>query len=145
MTSESTSVCTLSSPQHSTWHRSALDIFKWMSEKPANVDLDYYPLLFSSWPLCLKIRIFREFPGGPVLRIRPRLRPGNWDPVSHVCACLLSRFSSVWLFATLLTVAHQPPLSVGFSRQEYWSGLPCSPPGGLPNPGMELKSHMPPA
>ena len=35
------------------------------------------------------------------------------------------------------TVAHEAPLSLGFSRQEYWSGLPCSPPGDLPNPGVE--------
>ena len=42
----------------------------------------------------------------------------------------------VQLFATPWTVAHQAPLSMGFSRQEYWSGLPCSPPGDLPNPGL---------
>ena len=34
-------------------------------------------------------------------------------------------------------VAHQDPLSMGFSRQEYWSGLPCPPPGDLPNPGIK--------
>ena len=39
--------------------------------------------------------------------------------------------------ATLWTVARQTPLSMGFSRQECWSGLPCPPPGDLPNPGME--------
>ena len=44
---------------------------------------------------------------------------------------------SVWLFATPWTVAHQAPQSVGFSRQEYWSGLPCTPPGDLPDPGIE--------
>ena len=38
---------------------------------------------------------------------------------------------------TPLTVACQAPLSMGFSRQEYWSGLPCPPPGYLPNPGIE--------
>ena len=43
---------------------------------------------------------------------------------------------SVQLFATLLTVAHQAPPSMGFSRQEYWSGLPVPSPGGLPNPGI---------
>ena len=40
-------------------------------------------------------------------------------------ACMLSRFSHVQLFATPWTAAHQAPLSMGFSRQEYWSGLPC--------------------
>ena len=46
--------------------------------------------------------------------------------------------SCVQLFATPWTVAHQAPLSMGFSRQEYWSRLPCSPPGDLPNPGIKL-------
>ena len=55
------------------------------------------------------------------------------------------RFSHVWLFVTLWTVAHQAPLPVGFSRQEYWSGLPCSPPGDLPNPGVESVSLLSPA
>ena len=45
--------------------------------------------------------------------------------------CLVTR---VRLFAPLWTVVQQTPLSVGFSRQEYWHGLPCSPPGDLPNP-----------
>jgi len=46
---------------------------------------------------------------------------------------LLSHFSCVQLFVTLWIVALQAPLSMGFSRQEYWSGLPCSPPRDLPN------------
>ena len=52
----------------------------------------------------------------------------------------LSGFSCVQLFATLWTVAHQAPQSMGFSRQEYWSGLPCPPPGDLPHQGIELMS-----
>ena len=44
-----------------------------------------------------------------------------------------------------MTVAHQSPLSIGFSRQEYWSGLPCPSPGDLPDPGMEPLSLMSPA
>ena len=55
-------------------------------------------------------------------------------------ACVLGHFSCVWLFVTLWTVAHQAPLSMGFSRQEYWSGLPCLPPGDLPQPGIKLMS-----
>ena len=46
--------------------------------------------------------------------------------------------SHVHFFATPWTVARQAPLSVGFSRQEYWSGLPFPPPGDLPSPGIEL-------
>ena len=45
--------------------------------------------------------------------------------------------SRVWLFVTPWTVAYQAPLSKGFSRQEYWSGLPFPSPGYLPNPGLE--------
>ena len=44
----------------------------------------------------------------------------------------------IQLFATLWTVAHQAPLSMGFSRQEYWNGLPCPPPGHLPHQGLTL-------
>ena len=51
----------------------------------------------------------------------------------HTRTCMLSH---VWLFATPWTVAHQVPLSMGFSRQEYWSGLPL-PPEDLPDPGIE--------
>ena len=61
------------------------------------------------------------------------------------CVCELSRFSHVQLFATLWTVACQAPLSMGFSRQEYWSGLPCPPPGKLPEPGIEPTSLSSPA
>ena len=50
---------------------------------------------------------------------------------------MLSHFSHVWLFATLWTIAHQAPLSMGFSKQEYWSGLPFPSPGDLPNLGIE--------
>ena len=55
---------------------------------------------------------------------------------------VLSCFSHVWLFAILWTVAHKAPLSMGFSRQEYWSGLSCPPPGDLPNPGIKPVSLM---
>ena len=55
---------------------------------------------------------------------------------------MLSCFSRVQLFATPWTVALQAPLSVGFSRQEYWSGLPRPPPGDLPDPGIQPASLM---
>ena len=54
---------------------------------------------------------------------------------------VLSHLSHVRLF---VTVAHQSPLSMGFSRQEYWSGLLCPSPGDLPDPGMEPLSLMSP-
>ena len=53
--------------------------------------------------------------------------------------------SCVRLFVTLWTVACQAPLSIGFFRQEYWSGLPFSPPEDLPNLGTELVSPAAPA
>ena len=64
--------------------------------------------------------------------------------VAIMCG-LLSHFSCVLLFATLWTVDHQALLSMGFSRQEHWSGLPCPPPRNLPNSGIELLSFMSPA
>ena len=59
--------------------------------------------------------------------------------------CVLSHFSCVWLFSTLWIVALQALLSMGSSRQEYWSGLPCPPPENLSNPGIEPASLMSPA
>ena len=58
---------------------------------------------------------------------------------------MLSRFSHVQLFATPRTVAHQAPLPTGFSRLEYWSGLPFPPPGDLPDPGIKPLSLASPA
>ena len=52
----------------------------------------------------------------------------------------VSSLSRVQLFATPWTVAHQAPPSMGFSRQEYWSGLPFPSPGELPDPGIESGS-----
>ena len=54
-----------------------------------------------------------------------------------VPACVLSPFHHIRPFATLWTTACQAPLSMGFSRQEHWSRLPCPPPGGLPDLGIE--------
>ena len=54
--------------------------------------------------------------------------------------CLLSRFSCAQLFVTPWTAALQTPLFMGFSRQEYWSGLPWPPLGDLPDPGIETMS-----
>ena len=62
-----------------------------------------------------------------------------------MCVCILSRFSCVRLFVTLWTVALQAPLSMGFCRQEFWSGMPCPPPGDLSEPGIEPVSLMSPA
>ena len=52
-------------------------------------------------------------------------------------ACVLSSFCGVQLFVILWTIARWVPLSLGFSRQGYWSGLPCPPPRDLPDPGIK--------
>ena len=57
--------------------------------------------------------------------------------------CMVVRLSAKSLQSSL-TLARQAPLSIGFSRQECWSGLPCPPPGDLPNPGIEPGSLMSP-
>ena len=68
--------------------------------------------------------------------------PSLGGEMSILCMglCVLSCFSCVHLFVTLWAIAHQAPLSLGFSRQEYWYGLPCTLPEDLPDLGMEPKS-----
>ena len=60
--------------------------------------------------------------------------------LASVCVCVCYSLSRAQLFVTPWTVAHQAPLSMGFSRQEYWSRLPFPPPGDFANPGIEPKS-----
>ena len=62
--------------------------------------------------------------------------------VNYLCACMPSHSNCVQLFATPWTIAHQAPLSMEFSRQEYWSGLLCPPPGNLSNPGIDPMSPV---
>ena len=61
------------------------------------------------------------------------------------CAECANHFSCVRVFATLWTIDCQPPLFMGFSRREYWSGLPFPSPGHLPHPGIELTCLKSPA
>ena len=71
---------------------------------------------------------------------------GGQDPLlgSHRAAAAVCRlaFTHVQLFATPWTVAHQAPLSMEFPRQEYWSGLPCPPPGDLPHHWQAFFYHL---
>ena len=67
------------------------------------------------------------------------------SPTLMLCYAMLSHFSCVQLFATLWTVAHQASLSMGFPRQEYWSGLPFPSPGDFLNQAIEPTSLMSPA
>ena len=79
------------------------------------------------------------------------MAPGTLRPKASYSQKLIGYFvvvvkllSLVQLFVTQWTAARQAPLSIGFSRQEYWSGLPCPPPGDLPDPGIQLESLMSP-
>ena len=71
-------------------------------------------------------------------KIKLKKKKGTLDECAH-------SLGHVQLVAVSWTVAFQAPLSMGFSRQECWSGLPCPPPGDLPNPGMEPMSLVSPA
>ena len=76
-------------------------------------------------------------------RSQVRSLPWPWQALEiGSSACLLSHFSRVQLFVTLRTTTHQDPLTLGFSRQEYWSGLPCPPLGHIPDPGIEPASPV---
>ena len=70
---------------------------------------------------------------------RSRRCPGEWDRVIFLWSEVKS-LSRVWLFTTPWIVVYQALPSMGFSRQECWSGLPLPSPGDLPNPGIELRS-----
>ena len=73
-----------------------------------------------------------HFEGAPIL---------FWS-VMNTWMCVLSCFSCVQLFVTPQTVTHQAPLCMEFSRQEYWSGLPCPPPGDHLNGGIKWLTHV---
>ena len=76
-------------------------------------------------------------PGSPIPRIL-QARTLEWVGISF--SKKVKSLSCVQLFATLWSIAHQAPLSMGFSRQEYWSGLPFPSPRDLPNPGIGPRS-----
>ena len=81
---------------------------------------------------CRQILYRLSHQGSPLRSLGPLTVKGTFTKLGEIyClhACMLSRFSHVRLCATLWTAAHQAPLSTGFSRQEYWSGLPFPSPG----------------
>ena len=87
------------------------------------------------------MNILKLYLGGLPLGSWPKIAP-NTEESACVHAQLLNH---VWLCVTPWTVACQAPLSVGFSRQESWSGLPCPPPGDLPDPQIKPESSESPA
>ena len=76
---------------------------------------------------------------------------GNWtaiycyDVPKLASVCMLSHFGHIQPFATLWIITRKAPLSMGFVKQEYWSGLPCPPPGYIPDSGIEPSYLMSPA
>ena len=112
---------------------------QWMRSSTEIQGLIY--IFLNKWKISIII------PMGAALQAGRALRPGSasdaqgealWSCSLGICgpdcAYVVSHFSRVWLFATPQTVAHQVPLSMGFSRQECWSGPPSPSPGDLPKP-----------
>ena len=103
-------------------------------------------VLFITYPIT-NLSYNRKFV--PVDLLHPLHLPCNpslWQqPVCSLLLLIWFVLSHVRLFVPLWSVAHQAPLSMGYSRQEYWSGLPFPPLGYLPDPGMEPLSPMSPA
>ena len=82
----------------------------------------------------IKITCIKKFYVGSMTKLRRGSALVKWSEVMSL--------SHVLLFATPWTVAHQVPLFMGFSGQEYWSGLPFPSPGDLPDPGIEPRSPI---
>ena len=95
----------------------------------------------TDWPIC---KFYTSSPaGGTSVRSSNK---ADGKKASCRMACLpVQSFSRVRLFVKPWTVAHQAPLSMESSKHEYWSGLPCPPPGNLPNPEIESEYLMSPA
>ena len=91
-----------------------------------------FPFYFSALITVCQLIIFIISPGELVILL------------TTPYACVLRCFSHVQLFAIQWSIVYQAPLSMGLSKQEYWSGLPCPPPGYIPDPGIEPLSQASP-
>ena len=111
------------------------NVIHYMSQSSSRLGTDLHPTVLCTPHPCLTshISIYRNVSicTASLSTIGPKQPPppqqAFLDPGLKVC--FLSPFSRIQLFLTLWTIACQAPLSMGFSRQEYWSGLPCPPPG----------------
>ena len=93
------------------------------------------PLMYSDqlyFIFTLRLREFKQTAQGHTGSVRSQS-----DTRIYVCLCVCQSLSHIQLFSTPWTAACQDSLSMGLSRQEYWNGLLCPPPGDLPNPGIE--------
>ena len=111
------------------------------SEPQGNSSSSSSPSLSSCLvPLAPVLLLSGLVPLAPVLLLSGLFLPSFLLQADNLVPCVLcmpSPFSPVRLFGTVWTVACQAPLSMGFSRQEYWSGFPCPSLGDRPNPGIE--------
>ena len=112
-----------------------------------NTPMTTQKIYLTSHPLCLTLHPLYLCHQTQRLQAKP---PGT-PPPNYSSSQFLSESETVkwlspfWFFVTPWTLARQAPLSMGFSRQEYWSGLPFPPSGDLPNPGIETVSPVTPA
>ena len=90
--------------------------------------------------------LLRSKPPQGATRVQLQWLKARWPryPLNDT-VCTRAKSFQPCLFATLWTGPRRPPLSMGLSRQEHWSGVPCAPPGGLPDPGIEPVSLASPA
>ena len=110
----------------------------WSSDGPAEQQAEE-----TGWIEVKRSEVQLEFDGLLNLAIRSIFYVSNYNVIPH--KCVLSCFSCVRFLVTLWTTAHQAPLSMGSSRQEFWSGLLCPSLGDLPNPGVKPMSLTSPA
>ena len=105
--------------------------YQWLLKPPGTKQMGEFIMDASGWRHLFRGQTSPCKQEGQVAR-------ASWCPaVESLCVCSVS---GVQLFATPWTVAHQAPLSMGFSRQECWSGLPFTPPENVPDPGIEPMS-----
>ena len=124
------------------------NVIHYMSQSSSRLGTDLHPTVLCTPHPCLTshISIYRNVSicTASLSTIGPKQPPppqqAFLDPGLKVC--FLSPFSRIQLFLTLWTIACQAPLSIGFPRHEYWSGLSCPPPGDLPGPGIEPVSAL---
>ena len=130
--------CSLKYFEMENWRRATFFILN--IERPWETQCTLLTLLRNlrgKTPHCLQGKVSSGAVAGLVVVV------GSWFPLWRCCAP--SGWPLLWFsplamfdpFVTPWTVAHQAPLSMGFPRQEYWSGLPFPPPGDLPDPGIE--------
>ena len=99
-----------------------------------------WPLLIVTWVEHGWVHLQLCLWGHPTARPLKISMLETWSMLSHGFETEVKSLSRVWLFATPWIVAYHAPPSMGFSRQEYWSGLPFPSPGDLPDPGIEPES-----